>query len=236
MMQYILGVGKFTSKNPEPLQNSPEHHANIKCDVSYGQYSWCGNMYHDEIPGYYMSCSQQCDKDKLTGKQMIHINIVMNDQLANTIDIIEIYDINGALVNYSLDLSHEITYDCFFVCEEDIKETELKILFRKYCPEIPHGILRRMPMQTIHTETHLIPKLNLLGSTECAICLLPVSCDIHITECKHTFHTQCIWNYLSSLGCIKEDTCTSVVCEHGDKAKSFKCPVCRSVQHNGVTK
>ena len=93
-------------------------------------------------------------------KKMIHIDVNMNRLLADAIDIIEIYGENIGCVRYSLWLDHRSKYTFFFELEKKYITTELKILFRKYCSEIPHGVLSRMPTQTIRTEILPVPELS----------------------------------------------------------------------------
>jgi hypothetical protein len=231
--QRALGCGKFTPLKLADLPNNPQHQVSIKVSVSSGRYLWCGNNYHGERSGYYMSTSGGVDNGGVDNhKHMIRIMVSMNRQLADAIDMIEIYRTDGFLAQYSLGLSHRSTYEFFFSLEENSGELLMK--FREFHPEVPHGSLSRMPMRTIHTELLTVPEFKIMSSDTCAICLEPVLGDAHVTECRHIFHTPCIWEYLTHNGQVRPSACDGF-CHHGDKVVSFNCPVCRTKQHGGVS-
>ena len=78
--------------------------ATVNYNICRGTYAWCGNNYNDETSGYYLSSINDTNMTHFnppTNNIMITINVEMNDELYNAIDIIEIYDINGGLIQYS---------------------------------------------------------------------------------------------------------------------------------------
>ena len=62
-----------------------------------------------------------------------------------------------------------------------------------------------------------IPYCNEMSSSECPICLCGYETDseVHVTQCNHIFHHQCLSNYLES----------------DQHIKSYNCPLCRTANN-----
>lgn len=82
----------------------------------------------------------------------------------------------------------------------------------------------------LYQDTLTIPKLEIKGDTNCAICSEVGTDNIFVSPCHHLFHMDCIWRYLEKselLNPLSKDCLAK--CEHSNKPKRFCCPTCRAI-------
>ena len=96
-------------------------------------------------------------------KYMVQINVKMSYKLFSEIDIIEIYDNTGFLIQYSIELKelNELNYEFLFPIDKKLMESELKVYFKKFLPIDEKKIFSRRPMKIINTQIIKIPFLKI---------------------------------------------------------------------------
>ena len=198
----------------------------VKFVTMYGPYEWCGTP---DQSGYYLT------QNEVECSQMLKVNILMSLKLREDIDNIEIYDETGFLAQYATEkigLAHQFFFALKYV-DSFTKSTDMKIKYVKYLPK-PAGsnIFARPQTKIVYEETITIPALETKGDT-CSICLDtldPITKDSsdYLSECKHQFHTKCIFEYINTNNYLKEFTCHKY-CNHGKKVKQLNCPNCMTV-------
>jgi hypothetical protein len=163
---------------------------------------------------------------------MITIDVEMNDELFNAIDIIDIYNIDGGLIQYSKYPFESKTYHFFFAVDKKFCGTELSMQFNKML-EHDKPTLRRATMSTILEYKITVPLIEIKGDTKCSICLEHVDDNNNkcVLNCKHVFHMDCIYQYIKSNNLLKplDKMCKRFNCPHTEKFLQFPCPICNTI-------
>jgi hypothetical protein len=129
-----------------------EQDCELTIKTLYGNYEWfsdVGKYGEIELDGYK--------------KYMVQINVKMSYKLFSEIDIIEIYDNTGFLIQYSIELKelNELNYEFLFPIDKKLMESELKVYFKKFLPIDEKKIFSRRPMKIINTQIIKIPFLKI---------------------------------------------------------------------------
>lgn len=213
VLSFQMSVAGVTTKDEK-------YKAQIVVKSTYGPYVWCNNSSIETKAGCYLS-----NKDSKTASvPMIWIDIEMNDALFKQTDFIEMVQNNGFRAQYSTEkLKKKHTF--LFQNSDNVKEINVCFRTANY-DGYEWKSLRRVPTNTHFSQQVQIPELEIKGTHDCVICLEPVQENKYITSCKHIFHTQCIFDYLSHIGLVSADICDTF-CNHGPKMKPFSCPSCK---------
>jgi hypothetical protein len=196
-----------------------EFETKITCTLTAGKYEWCG--------GFGRSGYRLDDKLETQNTQMIGLEIKIDQDLLDKIDIISCYDCTGFNIQYTTHTVKRTTYLYFKTSDRcDLQGTQIKIEFVKWLPRIPgRDRFRPPPKDIIHSENAYVPCLASYDS-ECAICL-ENSDNSYVTECGHSFHMNCILDYLRVNNKIVPSKCKH--CKHGNYIEPFACPTCRKI-------
>lgn len=213
-------------------------------EMTFGKYIWCRNM--NANSGFKLTNQNIDDISYVHDTFMINLKIKMNCQLAIDTHYIEIYDHKGGLFNYNVKPINSMFYTTTIQIKDNEIGTQLTIKFCK--PKVLSEqeeenlfkTLKRRPMDVIHKHIITIPNLttfdDLTSKTECLLCLSNVTerTNKFITSCGHTYHMNCIWDYLVKNNCIGEihSNCKHSCCNTGSIIKSFSCPFCNVFQGN----
>ena len=200
---------------------------NVKCTVNYGPYEWCSNVSES---GCFLT-----NKKDVSNKLMIKIEFNLPQELLDKIDAIECYDSTGFLAQYTywkLLPNTKLFYEAHNGL--DSQNTDILIKYVKNLPRKNNRRLSRPPTNIIYSEKILTPQLSPHGCNDstkldCSICLEKCH-DMFISSCGHSFHIQCLWEYLETNKKLipLSEHCFNY-CEHEEKTNSFNCPICRQL-------
>lgn len=152
-----------------------KYEAEIIADVSFGKYSFCGNMSGMYGSGYVMTNKDTQPVYGNTINYFINLKIEMNNELFLETDNIYLYDYTGFLLGYTTESLTETTTFLRKISKEHIG-TNLRIDFSKKKIlneqelEILHKTIRRYPMDIIHSENITVDNILQLGDVDCSIC------------------------------------------------------------------
>jgi hypothetical protein len=201
------------------------YHNTVEITLSYGYYKWCGNNYDESISGYYLTKNITGQK----GQIMVTLDLTIDAQLVDKVQKIEMYYNDGGLAQYTVEKIQR-KHKFFFPIDEKYTMTSLCIKYQTlYTGRFNLFGIGRPPVRTIHTDFVAIPEIDINKPQECIICFEMITDDKYITTCHHMFHASCIWKYLeyNHMVITKSLKCHRFHCVHGDKVKSFYCPICR---------
>jgi len=233
-----------------------QYHAQVKQDIMYGRFQWCGNP--------------NCAGPKLANKEissicipfkydyLLRLSILMNDNLVEDTEYIHLVSDDKFLFGYNTDNFSELVtrvgldsnvYVTTKVFNSHVKIGDtLTIEFKRaniteeYLESIRNHTFSRIPTETIHTVTITIDDLK-QHNNECPICweefkcecglnkdceCNKVDCNKYIGFCGHACHMTCLYNYLEQNNLLDRVRYGCAIRGCGiPHVKPFNCPMCR---------
>jgi hypothetical protein len=229
---------EFIEKKSSTVEDEiAKYETEIITDVSFGKYSFCGNMSGMYGSGYVMTNKDTQPVYGNTINYFINLKIEMNNELFLETDRIYLYDYTGFLLGYTVNSLTKITTFLRKISKEHIG-TNLRIDFSKKKIlneqelENLQKTMRRYPMDIIHSENITINDILQFGDTDCSICNDKIDDDSNknIFSCGHNFHSSCVWKYLevNDLLFPIDERCKKNCCDT-QKSKNFNCPYCNKL-------
>lgn len=202
----------------------------INSYILYGCYAWCGNNYNSQKSGEYL-CPKVSDDQRFHGSAkyqlMLKVYVRMLPEIYKFTDVIYVYDNQNKLLQYSK-IIMENQYTFLFPIKSELMGSTCKMKFKKAIG-VDQSPLKSTIFETIYEENFVVPYIAIVNEEICAFCLDIVKDNKLLTECHHTFHMHCIWNYFEFNNLLEtiDEQCILFGCKHDKKIKKFKCPTCR---------
>jgi hypothetical protein len=217
--------------------------ATIIAEISYGKYVWCGNL--DIGSGFTLTDQNFHDSYGEVNTSVLNLHIYMDPSLVGQVDGIEIYNEKGGLFGYNTRKVSTPYFSFFKKLKKEEIGTTFKICFNKKKvltreEELTvFKLFRRYPKEVLFEKTIVIQEIATFSDSTCKICLNDVDDAInkYISYCGHTFHMNCVWEYLTVNGfinpiasrcSIKYPDGRYLCCNTGKLNRSFNCPACNT--------
>lgn len=213
------------------------YQANVTITTQYGQYAYCDNNQDGEHTGYYLTQYPIQNVYGKTTKQMVTIDITINDELLNSCNMIDIYHGTKFLAQTLIQTKNK-HYSLFIGLEEKVRNDVIfHINYKKFKSHTISTFFRLSPriFMTFYEQNIMIPTLQIKGSLECPICDDKIiDTNVYISECSHLFHMTCLWKYLEYNHYLKPIAphCLIYQEDHGQKVRPFPCPICWRIIEN----
>lgn len=190
----------------------------IVIKTSLGSYEWCNHNTYEISPQFYLT---QLTKNE--NKQMLDINLLLDQQLLKNISMIEISDHNSIILDYTKQIVYQPEQRFRFVVNDKLVGTNIIIRF----------IDAFNSKKIVFEQIIVVPKIKIIGDSDvCTICtnkILSNSNSKYIAQCGHVFCYKCLFKFLEENELLyKLHSLCEITCKHSNLG-DFTCPKCKVI-------